>query len=260
MKATKAPSSSAHVSGGWFGFFSNASSVLSPGGTGFHSLLSSDLVELSGGPPKAEEISWIDGTPRREDRAMKSDEGFVGGLVVFELWRREGCRRKSRRSCVAVAIKSRRATRVTLMLQISTRGSIPSLLDSRIGQAARGTEEVSRLESVNWTVPGRRESEGGRWKRTSGQEAIMDKTNKVEGYKESFVYYKKLKGKEDKTGWVMTEYSLHEGVHDELVLCYIRGKTEKKVEPKLVPKVENNILSNQVQDEEAGAGDAAQLA
>lgn len=124
----------------------------------------------------------------------------------------------------------------------------------------RGTEEVSRLESVNWTVPGRRESEGGRWKRTSGQEAIMDKTNKVEGYKESFVYYKKLKGKEDKTGWVMTEYSLHEGVHDELVLCYIRGKTEKKVEPKLVPKVENNILSNQVQDEEAGAGDAAQLA
>ncbi|CAN6807965.1 unnamed protein product [Brassica oleracea] len=70
----------------------------------------------------------------------------------------------------------------------------------------RGTEEVSRLKSVNWTVPGRRESEGGRWKRTSGQEAIMDKTNKVEGYKESFVYYKKLKGKEDKTGWVMTEY------------------------------------------------------
>ncbi|KAG5404566.1 hypothetical protein IGI04_010685, partial [Brassica rapa subsp. trilocularis] len=64
----------------------------------------------------------------------------------------------------------------------------------------RGTEEVSRLKSVNWTVPGRRESEGGRWKRTSGQEAIMDKTNKVEGYKESFVYYKKLKGKEDKTG------------------------------------------------------------
>ncbi|KAG2296195.1 hypothetical protein Bca52824_042864 [Brassica carinata] len=105
----------------------------------------------------------------------------------------------------------------------------------------RGTEEVSRLKSVNWTVPGRRESEGGRWKRTSGQEAIMDKTNKVEGYKESFVYYKKLKGKEDKTGW---------GLHDDLVLCYIRGKTEKK----------NNILSNQVQDEEAGAGDAAQLA
>ena len=52
MKATKAPSSPAHVSGGWFGFFSNASSVLSPGGTGFHSLVSSDLVELSGGPPK----------------------------------------------------------------------------------------------------------------------------------------------------------------------------------------------------------------
>ena len=52
MEATKAPSSSAHVSGGWFGFFSNASSVLSPGGTGFHSRASSDLVELSGGPPK----------------------------------------------------------------------------------------------------------------------------------------------------------------------------------------------------------------
>ncbi|WZY81593.1 hypothetical protein YC2023_027977 [Brassica napus] len=52
MKATKAPSSPAHVSGGWLGFFSNASSVLSPGGTGFHSLVSSDLVELSGGPPK----------------------------------------------------------------------------------------------------------------------------------------------------------------------------------------------------------------
>ncbi|KAF8081523.1 hypothetical protein N665_0880s0002 [Sinapis alba] len=94
------------------------------------------------------------------------------------------------------------------------------------------------VNSVNRTVPGRRESEGGRWQRTSGQEAIMDKNNKVEGYKESFVYYKKVKGKEDKTCWVMTEYSLLEGVHDDLVLCYIRGTIEKKVEPK---QVENNI-------------------
>ncbi|CDY33454.1 BnaA06g36190D [Brassica napus] len=43
----------------------------------------------------------------------------------------------SRRSWVSVAIKSRRATRVSLMFQISTRGSIPCLLVSRIGQAAR---------------------------------------------------------------------------------------------------------------------------
>ncbi|CAH8332422.1 unnamed protein product [Eruca vesicaria subsp. sativa] len=91
------------------------------------------------------------------------------------------------------------------------------------------------VKSVNRTVPGTGEGEGGRWKRTSGQEAIMDKNNKVEGYKESFVYYKKVKGKEEKTGWVMTEYSLHEGVHDDLVLCYIRGKIEKKAELKQVP-------------------------
>ncbi|KAG2332353.1 hypothetical protein Bca4012_018067 [Brassica carinata] len=92
--------------------------------------------------------------------------------------------------------------------------------------------------SVYRTVPERRESEGGRWKSTSGQEAIMDKNIKVEGYKESFVYYKKVMGKEDKTGWVMTEYSFQEGVHaDDLVLCYIRGKIEKKVKPNQVPKV-----------------------
>ncbi|KAL0844664.1 hypothetical protein Bca101_017910 [Brassica carinata] len=99
----------------------------------------------------------------------------------------------------------------------------------------RGTEEVPGV----FTGPYRKgESEGGRWKSTSGQEAIMDKNIKVEGYKESFVYYKKVMGKEDKTGWVMTEYSFQEGVHaDDLVLCYIRGKIEKKVKPNQVPKV-----------------------
>ncbi|KAL0711831.1 hypothetical protein Bca4012_018809 [Brassica carinata] len=146
MEATKAPSLPAHVSGGWFGFFSNASSVLSPGGTGFHSLASSTLMELSAGPPKvrvgirgrndgddAQEKKsggsrlaclgfdaiqsqrrslWLDGTPRREDGA---------------LWR----------SCESVAVKSRRATRVSLLFQISTRVSIPSLLDARTGQAVR---------------------------------------------------------------------------------------------------------------------------
>ncbi|KAF3546194.1 hypothetical protein DY000_02002253 [Brassica cretica] len=122
----------------------------------------------------------------------------------------------------------------------------------------RGTEEVSRLKSVNWTVQGRRENEGGRWKRTSGQEAIMDKTNKVEGYKESFVYYKKLKGKEDKTGWVMTEYIPFMRVFMTIWCCVTyEERPRRKLNPR---KVENNILSNQVQDEEAGAGDAAQLA
>ncbi|KAF3578862.1 hypothetical protein DY000_02031835 [Brassica cretica] len=60
------------------GFFSIASSVLSPGGEGFHSLASPALVELSGGLVFGSEI---DEALRREVRKLKKS-GFGGGSPV----------------------------------------------------------------------------------------------------------------------------------------------------------------------------------
>ncbi|KAG2290585.1 hypothetical protein Bca52824_050189 [Brassica carinata] len=106
--------------------------------------------------------------------------------------------------------------------------------------------------SCNRTVRGRG---GGTWRSTSGKEAIFDKDDKVQGYKQSLVYNKtNVNGKIKPTGWNMTEYCLHEENQDDLVLCHVKGDIKKKGFTEEVK--ENNILSDQVQnpeEEEAGA-------
>ncbi|VVA89784.1 unnamed protein product [Arabis nemorensis] len=83
------------------------------------------------------------------------------------------------------------------------------------------------------TVPGKDgECEGGTW-RSIGRERKRLKENKVViGYKQSFVYYKKLKGNPQgkRTDWFMKEFSLCDDELQDWVLCRIRHKPSEKKE------------------------------
>ncbi|WZZ51636.1 LOW QUALITY PROTEIN: hypothetical protein YC2023_051743 [Brassica napus] len=70
------------------GFFSIASSVLSPGGEGFHSLASPALVELSGGLVFGSDLEEIDEAPQRGQKV--EEKWFRWRLSGFELRRNEG--------------------------------------------------------------------------------------------------------------------------------------------------------------------------
>ncbi|CAA7044853.1 unnamed protein product [Microthlaspi erraticum] len=113
-----------------------------------------------------------------------------------------------------------------------------------------------RGTTVNRTVPGKGESEGGTWKSTAKKTKIVDGDDKVIGYKQSLVFNKKVKGKPVKTDWLMTEFSLHkEGVEfQNWVLCWIRDRQKKDEKLNLVPQVENNnnniVLPDQEQQED----------
>ncbi|ESQ52767.1 hypothetical protein EUTSA_v10017056mg [Eutrema salsugineum] len=103
------------------------------------------------------------------------------------------------------------------------------------------------------TVPGRGESEGGTWRSVTSKKEIDDDNKKVEGYMQGFVYTKQVNGIPVGTNWLMTEYSLHNDVHDDLVLCWIRYNTDKKPKPEVgdqAPRLRNNVLPNQVREKE----------
>ncbi|ESQ52779.1 hypothetical protein EUTSA_v10017733mg [Eutrema salsugineum] len=102
------------------------------------------------------------------------------------------------------------------------------------------------------TVPGRGESEGGTWRSVTSKKEIDDDNKKVEGYMQGFVYTKQVNGIPVGTNWLMTEYSLHNDVHDDLVLCWIRYNTDKKLKPEVgdqAPRLRNNVQVRE--DEEA---------
>ncbi|ESQ52769.1 hypothetical protein EUTSA_v10017700mg [Eutrema salsugineum] len=102
------------------------------------------------------------------------------------------------------------------------------------------------------TVPGRGESEGGTWRSVTSKKEIDDDNKKVEGYMQGFVYTKQVNGIPVGTNWLMTEYSLHNDVHDDLVLCWIRYNTDKKPKPEVgdqAPRLRNNVQVRE--DEEA---------
>ncbi|CAN6848935.1 unnamed protein product, partial [Brassica oleracea] len=80
-----------------------ASSVLSPGGEGFHSLASPALVELSGGLVSGSDHEKIDEALRREVRKLKKS-GFGGGSPVSS----------SGETRVSVAVLRRRLGSVTV--------------------------------------------------------------------------------------------------------------------------------------------------